>query len=74
MSSFGSSIYTRKVNIVVAAEEDQSNLLNNIVELNHKSTPDQKKVTIKTKPGSTSKNLLNEIRQIIFFVSSKRNY
>ena len=26
------------------------------------------------KAGNTSENLLNEIRQIIFFVSSKRNY
>ena len=26
------------------------------------------------KVGNTSENLLNEIRQIIFFVSSKRNY
>ena len=26
------------------------------------------------KAGNTPENLLNEIRQIIFFVSSKRNY
>ena len=34
---FGDSIYTRKINIV-ETEEDQSNLLNNIVEFN-KSRP-----------------------------------
>ena len=49
VSSFGSSIYTRKVNIVAAAEEDQSNLLNNIVELNHKSTARSKEGNYKNK-------------------------
>ena len=34
--SFGDSIYTRKINIV-QAEEDQSNLLNNIIEFNDRS-------------------------------------
>ena len=34
--SFGDSMYTRKANIV-EAEEDQSNLLDNIVQFNNKS-------------------------------------
>ena len=36
--SFGESIYTCKASIV-EAEEDQSNLLKNIVEFDHKSRP-----------------------------------
>ena len=49
VSSLGSSIYTRKVNIVAAAEKDQSSLLNNIVELNHKSKPRSKEGSYKSK-------------------------
>ena len=36
IKSFGQNIYTRKINLV-EAEEDQSNLLNNLVEFNNKS-------------------------------------
>ena len=45
-TSFGDSIYTCEITIV-EAEEDQSNLINNIVEFNDKSRTKSKMVKIK---------------------------
>ena len=60
--SFGESIYTCKVKIV-EAEEDQRNLLENILEFDNKSRP-------KTKEGKSRKEILMKVHMLFVKVKN----
>ena len=62
ITSFGESIYTCKAEIV-EAEEDQSNLLKNIIEVNNKSGP-------RTKEGKDKKEILKKVHMIFIKVDN----
>ena len=62
ITSFGESIYTCKAEIV-EAEEDQSNLLKNIIEVNNKSGP-------RIKEGKDRKEILKKVHMIFIKVDN----
>ena len=62
MRSFGDSIYTRKAGLV-GAEEDQSNVLENIVEFNDKYRP-------KSKEGKDKKKVLMKVDMLFMMVQN----
>ena len=62
ITSFGESCYTRKAE-TVEAEEDQSNLLKNIIEVNNKSGP-------RIKEGKDKKEILKKVHMIFIKVDN----
>ena len=60
--SFGESIYTHKASIV-EAEENQSNLLESLVELNNKSRP-------KNHKGKDKKKILKKVHMLFMKVEN----